>query len=375
MGRILKIFGVNLVVFFLIVFLLEIGARLVTHFHWAPLHPDGKSFRLAQPSPYLDANYFSKEFVEESFRHLAWVPSRGNQVVLPKDFSGKYFHVKDGLRRTTDQPADQNLSHILMFGGSLMYGAEVPDDMTIASQLQRIINQSNCPPFLVLNYGVQGVKASQEFARLRTLNLKKGDIVIFFDGVNDITQGIFRGDPDGYLTKRSIFLRAIMKLSGYSHLVNLVWNNWLNRIIPRHLFDPQKRLLLAERTATNYESTIRDAAAYTTAQGAAFINFLQPSLSTLKSQSDYEHQLQSIIQPGLDLAFSAGNDLMRQASTRLSKSGVLSVDATGIFDDLGEPVYLDYCHVNHTGNKVIVELIFNTLKQQGFLTAQSDRSN
>jgi lysophospholipase L1-like esterase len=367
--RILKLSAANLAVLLLIFLVLEVGARIITYCHWVSFHPDNKSFRLTQPPPYQGADYFSKEFVEESFRHLSgWAPSPASPILSPKDFSGKYFHVKDGVRRTTGQPADRNLPEILVFGGSSIYGAEVPDDLTVASQLQQMLNQANLP-FRVINYGVQGVKVSQEFDRLRTLNLKEGDIVIFFDGVNDIVQGVFRGDPDGYLTKPSLLLRMIVKASSYSYLVNLLWNDF-NEIMPAHLADPGKIRQLAEVTTQKYQDTIVKVAEYSQQHGYVFVHFVQPNLYTLKGHrhSGYENQLQSIGQPGVGIALMAGDKLLGRVSRQLSNAGILSIDAMDIFDNLDEPVYLDYCHVNHKGNKIMAELIFKTLTQKGVLS-------
>ena len=50
----------------------------------------------------------------------------------------------------------------------------------------------------------------------------------------------------------------------------------------------------------------------------------------------------------------------------LNKIGSLqfSYSLTGVFDDLKESPYLDFCHVTQVGNKVIAKNIWNKIKDE-----------
>ena len=41
-----------------------------------------------------------------------------------------------------------------------------------------------------------------------------------------------------------------------------------------------------------------------------------------------------------------------------------SISLTNAFDELSESPYLDFCHVNHIGNKIIAYKIWNTIIQK-----------
>ena len=66
----------------------------------------------------------------------------GTNLLEPQEVHGRYYNV-DRLvpadlfyRRTLNPPVDQRPTVTVLFiGGSNVYGAEVPDDMTIPSQL------------------------------------------------------------------------------------------------------------------------------------------------------------------------------------------------------------------------------------------------
>src|SRR5262245_34483482 len=94
-------------------------------------------FRSSRPAPYHDADYFNDEFLNESMRCVQLVSVAGFSIHA--DFSGRYINVRDGQRQTTDQPESWT-GRVLLFGGSTVFGQEVPDRWTLASCLQRLLN-------------------------------------------------------------------------------------------------------------------------------------------------------------------------------------------------------------------------------------------
>ena len=102
------------------------------------------------------------------------------------------------MRVTKFQPLQyKNTIHI--FGGSTIFSGEVPDENTIPSFLQKKINDSNIS-YKVNNYGVSSVTAKHQFERLKNMvEIKKGDIVIFYDGANDVLQKIYLGNEEGWI--------------------------------------------------------------------------------------------------------------------------------------------------------------------------------
>ena len=119
----LKVVLINLLVLMGGVALVEVGFRSAVEGY-----SDDQAFRATQPPPYRAAPFFSAEFIDESFRQPGgWRLLPGTNAILPNDFTGKYFTVENGIRRTTDVPQDATVA-VYLFGGSTLYNSEVPDD-------------------------------------------------------------------------------------------------------------------------------------------------------------------------------------------------------------------------------------------------------
>jgi len=329
------------------------------------------TFRLRQPPPYRGAWYFSKEFVDETFRQPnGWFVRPGTRIVIPGDFTGKYVNIVHGQRVTTDVPANPQ-HRVFLLGGSSIYGAEVPDSETVASHLQRILNQQQPGYWRVENYGYITVNTGQQLELLQTLPVSAGDLVIFEDGVNDVVEGIFNGNPRGWMAGENRqaladvgFLKGLLvrfnakyvatRLQDYSALVTLLGN-----VVNRRNLQPRPQLLdgaqvaaLARETAAIFRANIENAERFTTARGARFLHFLQPQLYGGHPRTPYEQSVADnfYVNPnGLEIAFAAGYPALREVMTGVDLSGVLDSRAPG------EEFYLDFCHVNHAANARIAE--------------------
>ncbi len=382
MKNALKILMANFLVFIIVFGSMEAAIRIVNSFH--PLFMDHKTFRMKQPSPYKNAEYFSREFVEESFRHPpGWKTPEGSNIVLPNDFKGKYFNTRNNIRATDGQPDSPAAPVIYLFGGSTMFCNEVPDKYTIASQLQNKLNESEYKGYKVENYGVTTVNSFQELERLRQTKLKKGDVVVFYDGVNEIIQGIFYNNPSETMVEtfrqslnRDPVLKVIYRLSKSSMFFRYIFKRTKERrSLPKHLTDAKSLNRIAGIVERNFLKNILEASRYCKNRDVAFLHILQPNIFTLERYSDYEKKLlqtQGITPIGIDVAFHKGNPFMKEVSFQLRNEGVNSVDATKIFNGFGEPVFLDFCHVNHVGNGAAAALIFSRLTESGLLKKKGD---
>ena len=160
-------------------------------------HVDRWEFRSTRPPAYERAEYFCKDFLAESLVcQREFVPPPGKTFLVPGDFFGRWINVSGG-RRTTDFLPAAAQNRVLFFGGSTLFCGEVPDAETIASRLQLLINGSVGPRLAVENYGVPSMNAAQQLERLRTLELHRGDVVIFLDGVNDVYYSVYNGNARG----------------------------------------------------------------------------------------------------------------------------------------------------------------------------------
>ena len=363
---------------------LEAGARVYRRVH--PQPPNNEyAFRAQQPPPYRGAWYFTQAFLDEMFQAPSgWFIPPGTRLVVPGDFHGAYFHIEHGERRTTGAPASPH-QRVWLLGGSAVYAGEVPDSETIPSHLQALLNDRRPGYWRVENYGSITVTAAQQVELLKTLPVAAGDLVIFFDGVNDVVQGVYNGDPHGWIAGENRkqlqgagWLKAMLvrvhskylayKLQSYSALLGTVAGNLMNgRNFYRkpHLADPAKVDSLARETADVFRENLREANGWAADRGARFLHFLQPQIYG-ERPTEYEQSVigDFYINPtGLDVAFAAGYPLLRKADW--AAQGVSSFDLSGVLDDRspGEEFYLDFCHVNHIANARIASEIFTRIPQ------------
>lgn len=85
---------------------------------------------------------------------------------------------KNGACVTTGQPT-QYARTIWLLGNSALEGQELPDELTIASQLQRDV------PDRVVNLGVRAANIGHMRYQLKALPVQEGDVVIAFLGGNE----------------------------------------------------------------------------------------------------------------------------------------------------------------------------------------------
>ena len=358
--KILFLAFINILVLAGFLLALELGTRLLVE-----THSDHRSFRLTRPAPYRDAPYFSREFIEEAFTQPGgWKTPPGTNLLLPNDYNGKYFHVENGIRRTTDTPPGTDRS-IFLFGGSTMYNSEVPDNYTIASYLQRKLVAGGYKSYRVVNLGVTSVNTNQQLERLRITDISNGDIVIFYDGVNEVIQGVLYGNAGNTIVNRDrnrpVWQKILYKIANHSALARYT----LDRVIKNYTIDDLDARI--RQTVSRYRKNIEAAEQYTRARGARFLHFLQPNLFTLARPGEYENNLQKfeIIPIQAEKAFRSTYPYLVDFVKERSGQGHAEFDLTGVFDTLDKPVYLDFCHVNHVAHAAIADALFAALVKTG----------
>jgi lysophospholipase L1-like esterase len=332
--------------------LVEAGFRLIIDGY-----SDERAFRATQPLPYREAPFFSAEFIDESFRQPGgWRPLAGTNAILPNDFKGKYFTVENGIRRTTDVPQEATIT-IYLFGGSTLYNSEVPDDHTVASYLQRALVDAGFGRHRVVNFGVSSVSTNQQIERLEAATIAAGDSVVFYDGVNDVLQGVLYGNVGATIygndRARSFGQRLLYRLSKRSVAARYL----LTRANANYeIANLDARVAwAADRFRTNLEKAERAARE----KGASFSHFLQPTLYSLARRGDYENELLTFgfVPPQAEEAFVAAYPHLAEIVAARSRHGFADFNLTAVFDGLDEPVYLDGWHINHRGNQVVAQHI------------------
>jgi hypothetical protein len=357
---------------------LEAGARVYLHFHRRVEPVDRWTYRSQRPPAYQQADYFGRDFLADSIFCFCRRPQSGGETFfVPGEFSGKFIHVAEARRSTAFQPVAAK-RRLLLFGGSTLFCAEVPDTETIASHLQWLINAGGGLPIAVENYGVPSMDATQQTARLQTVGLHRGDIVVFYDGVNDVyypvynrTPAVSSQDKNQGVRKLNGFERgmhrAFIAFGDYSRLVGVLFG-LQQRTLPHAAPNQQTLEANLADAEVGYAKALAAAQAYATQRGARFYHFLQPNIFTVSQPSTnerwlIENDLKSL--PALDRAFTLAYPRLRQAADRVC--GDRSFDLSGALGDASSrgEVFLDFCHVTHVANQIVASHLYRDLFPSG----------
>jgi lysophospholipase L1-like esterase len=354
----------------LLAILLEGASRLIVC--WRPNcwpHAD----RLIN-SAYTSKPWFSEEFLRSSFAQPGgWFRPEGTRLVFPNDYRDRYFTVVRGVRRTTGFQRNYSVpfgGRIFIFGGSTTYCSEVPDELTWPSQLQAFVN--NALPeaqFEVQNFGVTSVNSYQELERLR-LELSRTPrpaVCIFYDGINDVNQGVLCSNPSGTLFETALDRerRWIPRIRRWSAFVDLAINDLsrTRQTESQHLSDSVALRTLAVRAVANYENNIREAADLCKFYGCRFFVMLQPCLSSIgRPLTSHEAGIACRENRSSQVAFEMTYPLLKEAIERLRAAGLNAHDLTNIFDTNRKPIFLDCAHVESEGNEIIAANVLNILR-------------
>lgn len=331
-----------------------------------------REFRLTKPAPYKNAGYDILKIIDESSK-VGWKTDPNNGFI-PNDFSGDYINTKDGYRRTVGNPISPK-SRVWFFGGSTVICYEVPDNFTVPSFFSQLANTGlgGNLNLEIINVGATTITIHHQLYRLTTsTDVKKGDVVIFMDGVNDIFQTLLFQNPTGNMIQHNreqielagAYTKTILyiydKLSPYSIFVR----RFLNPFKPSYLEVSISQDML-NKLEDDYFTSIMRANDYAKSKGASFYHFLQPNIYTVDKLTAYEKDLLKNEQLNLKMLpkiFQEGYPRLRKASQKAGQLGVNTFDISTAFDKRQSEIFLDPVHVNEVGNELLATEIWWRLK-------------
>jgi len=359
-------FSVSFAAIIITIGLIEIGTLALNIISPSPAKT-WDEHRLRLPPPYQNAPYAISEIIAEA-KQITWQTGEGFGW-LPDDRAGLYINISQHQRLTSDKPKNGG-RRVWMFGGSTMMGAEVPDKLTIPSFLQRKVTASGSEPSpLVYNLGATTITANHQLFRLTHMSdVQPNDVVVFYDGVNDIIQSLYYQNPQGTMVEAN--RQAIANLPPKQRLAWWIyttfgrWSPFVNRFVnptsPTYIHVQIAETALAQ-LEDNYLNVMKSASAFAKSRGATFFHFLQPNIYTVHDHSSYE---KSLIQNGwlyptnLRDVYAVGYPALRRASQRAIAIGINAIDLSEVFDKRHGDIFLDFCHVNEQGNELAADGIY-----------------
>jgi hypothetical protein len=139
----------------------------------------------------------------------------------------------------------------------------------------------------VINYGIMGISSQNQLDILKTVELAPGDVVIYYDGINDATRfslNYFASKTDRNTPALTVKISDF--LSARSHLYKYFLAPYVYR--PAVLDDPDFLQKGYQATYEHFFTSILESQQWATANSAEFYHFLQPHIYTLDRHSEYE---------------------------------------------------------------------------------------
>lgn len=161
-----------------------------------------------------------------------------NNVRKLVDYRSKYVNIINGIRYTTDTSDDFN-NTIHMYGACTVRGTGVEDRYTIASFLQRKLNNSQ-KKYKVVNHGIGcGSTIIDDLHAIKTTVLFPGDVVILLNSVCNSTEFYCKEYNLDYYKTSDMFDNIIDKLDSLEWFTDetVHTNKVGNEIIANGIFD------------------------------------------------------------------------------------------------------------------------------------------
>ena len=357
-----------IIVFLVIEFLLRVLEKLdknqISPSDSVPLESDGTQLKAAafynsfEYISQLDSSKVDENVSREFWGELTAYRTRGmfardrhKNILGNADVVGKFINVSGGLRLTPGQPSD-SVGKIHLFGGSTIFAYEVTDVHTPSALLQKKLNNSSIK-FAVINHGVGGSTIGDCMRRLKLVNLTKNDVVLVLFGDNDI----------GINSPRKIVGRGLFRTIPFWGKLLLILKNHARIFNWLYLETVEYRFTDLEINSDLLSNTINDYSIigeYLKSLNSRVCFLLQPNLYTKVPISEFEVRLKSTYPKHWEQTVVSGYQTLRNSLNAKSDF----VDISDIFNNRPSAYFLDWAHVNSSGNEIIAEEMLKVLKDK-----------
>jgi len=277
-------------------------------------------------------------------------------------YQGKTLHINEaGLRVHINSLTADEAPVIRFFGGSTMWGEGADDDHTIPALVHQEMDSGS-----VYNHAQLAYNSRQSLDALISLYAKgeRSDVVIFYDGVNDVAFLCPRDIQELpghrlapffqekiYGGKKQLLLSTLNNL--FTENILLLIQHYKNTGGTKpSLYDctgTKKGETVARMLITNWEMA-HDLVA---SRGGKFIAVLQPASFIGSPRIDH-------LELNEELGENFKNVYGEIQKLIAEKNYDWIYDASNAFDG-NDYIYIDFCHVTEKGNKIMAKKVSNIL--------------
>lgn len=349
-----------------------------------------------QSAPYADAPYDAEAFFAEmrAARKEAYTPY---VVWRSRPFDGEFIHIDDEGNRSTYRAAPSGSGEALriwLFGGSVIWGLGAPDSLTVSSQLARQIENTWGVDAEVRNLGEIGFVNTQEIVLL-IRELQRGrrpDVVVFFDGANDAPAAELWPEVDGthmnFTSIRDRFEKRekvqphpalrILHRSGMWRMADAIGKRLgiqrqkpavVPYTVPKDAAGVRRR---GERAAEIWLANRRFVESLARHYGFVPFYLLQPSLEVGAKQrhpsevsllaDEMKNEAKRVGMEGYAVMREAVRRRLARPEAEQQAVDRRTWDLSDVFADVSDPLYFDYVHVGHDGNRLIAAALADALQ-------------
>lgn len=281
---------------------------------------------------------------------------RAEVFVKKVNISSPFINYIEGLRKTSFV-LDSQLSRpkIYLFGGSTIDCQQVPDDYTVPSLLQKSINTSQNNTFEVVVCGVGGAKLKANYALLKELPVKQGDICIFFFGANetDFPVAAYQARfPASFIPQFNLLYTLSRKYNILSVFRILHKFQIVNEDHPTFTEKNREIKEILDKICAQSEET-----------KFKFAAILQPCLYT---RFPMIKQDKKVLKKYFDSPRGNMIRYFNQTLVKIHQNENYFIDGQRIFNSTNSDVYVDWVHTNYLGNQIIADFIHPIIRQNFF---------
>ena len=337
---------------FLVGFFLEVSFRL--KYNLTPLSST-KRKKLFKHLNIASMDSYGSEFLveEKIYKQNLLLEAEEYGHIKSLDNGLSLITIVDGRRLTVSQPQKLERSCFLL-GGSTVFNAQVPNNFTIASQMQQFFNSSS-HNLTVHNLGLSGATSDNRLKFMReNLMLRPHDVVILYFGVNDICF-------PGQINKKDNFGDLVIYLT--NGLLDICRRNFQIFTRLRFIRKPRFRHSTKKYLQEVVIPSIVQGHSFCKAKNVNFLAVLQPSLFSVAKSDDEDWEELKKLPKSLNRTLEYGNSLFIKDLGNYD----FFVDGRKIFTKNCKQVFCDWVHTTESGNSIVANFFINELTRRRWI--------
>jgi len=311
-----------------------------------------------KPFKYLDTasmeSYGPEFLVEEKiYKRSLLIEAEVYGHVKSVDNGLSLITITNRRRLTVTQPRKFERSCFLL-GGSTVFNAQVPNDLTIASQMQQLLILLS-PNLIVHNLGLSGATSDNRLSFMQeNLMLRPNDLVILYFGVNDVC---FSGQIDQKNNFGDLIIYSI------NILVNILRKNFQMFSRLRLFQKLNLRRLTKKYLIEVAVPSIVQGYSICKAKNVNFLAVLQPSLFSVAKPDDEDWKYLKKLPKSLNRTLEYGNSLF------IEELGCYDffVDGRNLFAKSDKQVFCDWVHTTESGNLALANFFVDELTKRRWI--------